>query len=324
MKIGSIELKGNVILAPMAGITNLAYREFMKQFGVALTYTEMVSDCGLIYGNKETYKYLETSSKERPTAIQLFGGSKETLLQALDIIQNGNYNYDFIDINLGCPVPKVTKTGAGSMWLKREDELFEMMSALVKASNKPVTAKIRLGWDDNSINVENVVKLLEKAGVAMIAIHPRTRNQLYSGKANYERIKDIKKDLHIPLVISGDIFTLESAIEAQKLTNADGIMVARGALGNPYLITQIDEYFKTGKKLPPASLTEQIGYLEKYAKELVKLKGEYTAIKELRGIAPHFLKGFKDTKKYRLALTTKMNTLEDLNSILEDLKVNIL
>lgn len=324
MKIGSIELNGRVILAPMAGITNLAYREFMKPFGVALTYTEMVSDCGLIYGNKETYKYLETSNKERPIAIQLFGGSKETLLQALDIIQKGNYHYDFIDVNLGCPVPKVTKTGAGSMWLKREDELFEMMSALVKASNKPVTAKIRLGWDDSYINVENVVKLLEKAGVAMIAIHPRTRNQLYSGKANYERIKDIKKDLHIPLVISGDIFTLESAIEAQKLTNADGIMVARGALGNPYLITQIDEYFKTGKKLLPASLTEQIGYLEQYAKELVKLKGEYTAIKELRGIAPHFLKGFKDTKKYRLALTTKMSTLEDLNSILADLKVNIL
>ena len=322
MKVGNIELSGVVFLAPMAGVTNLAYREFMKPFGVALTYSEMISDCGLIYGNKETYKYLDTSAYERPVALQIFGGSKETLLKALEIIENQKDDYDFIDVNLGCPVPKVTKTGAGSAWLKREDELFDMMSNLVKASKKPVTAKIRIGWDEQSINVERIATILQDAGVSLIAIHPRTRNQLYSGVANYERIKDIKKLLHIPLVISGDIFTLESAIEAQKLTNADGIMVARGAMGNPYLITQIDHYFKTGEILPRISLNQQLEYLKEYANKLIDLKGEDVAIRELRGIAPHFLKGYPNLKKYRVKLTMEMTSLNDLLNIIDDIKVN--
>lgn len=322
MKVGNIELSGVVFLAPMAGVTNLAYREFMKPFGVALTYSEMISDCGLIYGNKETYKYLDTSAYERPVALQIFGGTKETLLKALEIIESQKDDYDFIDVNLGCPVPKVTKTGAGSAWLKREDELFDMMSSLVKASKKPVTAKIRIGWDEQSINVERIATILQDAGVSLIAIHPRTRNQLYSGVANYERIKDIKKILHIPLVISGDIFTLESAIEAQKLTNADGIMVARGAMGNPYLITQIDRYFKTGEILPRISLNQQLEYLKEYANKLIDLKGEDVAIRELRGIAPHFLKGYPNLKKYRVKLTTEMISLNDLLNIIDDIKVN--
>ena len=322
MKVGNIELSGVVFLAPMAGVTNLAYREFMKPFGVALTYREMISDCGLIYGNKETYKYLDTSAYERPVALQIFGGSKETLLKSLEIIESQKDDYDFIDVNLGCPVPKVTKTGAGSAWLKREDELFDMMSSLVKASKKPVTAKIRIGWDEQSINVERIVTILQDAGVSLIAIHPRTRNQLYSGSANYERIEDIKKILHIPLVISGDIFTLESAIEAQKLTNADGIMIARGAMGNPYLITQIDHYFKTGEILPRISLNQQLEYLKEYANKLIDLKGEDVAIRELRGIAPHFLKGYPNLKKYRVKLTTEMTSLNDLLNIIDDIKVN--
>ena len=322
MKVGNIELSGVVFLAPMAGITNLAYREFMKPFGVALTYSEMISDCGLIYGNKETYKYLDTSAYERPVALQIFGGTKETLLKALEIIESRKDDYDFIDVNLGCPVPKVTKTGAGSAWLKREDELFDMMSSLVKASKKPVTAKIRIGWDEQSINVERIATILQDAGVSLIAIHPRTRNQLYSGVANYERIKDIKKILHIPLVISGDIFTLESAIEAQKLTNADGIMVARGAMGNPYLITQIDHYFKTGEMLPRIGLNQQLEYLKEYANKLIDLKGEDVAIRELRGIAPHFLKGYPNLKKYRVKLTIEMTSLNDLLNIIDDIKVN--
>ena len=322
MKVGNIELSGVVFLAPMAGITNLAYREFMKPFGVALTYSEMISDCGLIYGNKETYKYLDTSAYERPVALQIFGGTKETLLKALEIIESRKDDYDFIDVNLGCPVPKVTKTGAGSAWLKREDELFDMMSSLVKASKKPVTAKIRIGWDEQSINVERIATILQDAGVSLIAIHPRTRNQLYSGVANYERIKDIKKILHFQLVISGDIFTLESAIEAQKLTNADGIMVARGAMGNPYLITQIDHYFKTGEMLPRIGLNQQLEYLKEYANKLIDLKGEDVAIRELRGIAPHFLKGYPNLKKYRVKLTIEMTSLNDLLNIIDDIKVN--
>lgn len=324
MKIGNVELKGNVILAPMAGITNVAYREYMKSFGVALTYTEMVSDCGLIYDNKVTYKYLETSNADHPVAIQIFGGKKETLLEAIRIIETQKIDYDFIDVNLGCPVPKVTKTGAGSSWLKRKDELFEMMSALVKASNKPVTAKIRIGWDETTINVEEIVLTLQNAGVSLIAIHPRTRNQLYSGKANYDRIKNIKSIMNVPLVISGDIFTLDDAINAQSITKADGIMVARGALGNPYLIKQIDHYFKTGERLENPTIYDQINCLLEYSKKLIELKGEYVAIHELRGIAPHFFKGYPNTKQIRLRLATEIEKLSDLEKILQDIKASML
>ena len=324
MRIGSIDLKGNILLAPMAGITNKAYREFMKPFGVALSFNEMVSDCGLIYQNKETYKYLETSNIDQPVAIQLFGGTKETLLKGIEIIQAQGIKYDFLDINLGCPVPKVTKTGAGSAWLKRPEELFDTMQALVQFSIKPVTVKIRIGWDEQSINVEKIVDLLQKAGVSAITIHPRTRNQLYSGKADYERIKNIKKILKIPLIISGDIFTLDDAINAQKLTNADGIMVARGALGNPHLIEQIDCYFKTGERLPDATLTQQVNYLYNYAIKLIDLKGEIVAIKELRGIAPHFFKGYPNLKKYRVKLATEMNDLSDLKEILGSIRADLL
>ncbi|MGM9858453.1 MAG: tRNA dihydrouridine synthase DusB [Bacilli bacterium] len=312
-------IESNVILAPMAGITNLAYREFMKKFGVGISYTEMVSDCGLIYKNKETYRYLETSEVDSPLAIQLFGGSKETLLQALKIVEEKNINYDFIDVNLGCPVVKVTKTGAGSAWLNRKEELYDMMSSLVKASLKPVFAKIRIGWDDNHINVYEIIEILQKAKVSLIAIHPRTRNQLYTGNARYELIKNIKEKMTVPLAISGDIFTLEQAIEYQKMTGADFIMVARGALGNPFLVTQISTYFKTGEILPSPTLKQNLNYLKEHFEKLISLKGEETATKEMRGIAPHYLKGYPNTKSIRNLLATQMKTYQDFLSIISSL-----
>ena len=319
MDIKGIEIKSRVILAPMAGITNLAYREFAKPFGVGISYSEMVSDCGLIYDNKETYKYLATSKDDHPLAIQIFGGKKETLLKALDIINSQNVDYEFLDVNLGCPVNKVTKTGAGSAWLNRLDELEDMMRALVQASSKPVFAKIRIGWDQLHINVKETVKRLERAGVSLIAIHPRTRNQLYTGNANYEAIRDIKKDLSVPLAISGDIFSLEDAIKWQEYTNADFIMVARGALGNPYLITQIDHYFKTKEKLPSPSLKENIEYLKQHFELLMKLKGEDVAFREMSGIATHYFKGYPDTRFIKNRLTTEMKTADDFYNILKDI-----
>lgn len=318
-KIGDIEINGQVVLGPMAGYTNIAFRTFNKPFGVAVSYTEMVSDCGLIYKNKETYRYLEIDKNEGPVGIQLFGASKETLLDALKIVEEGNYIYDFIDVNLGCPVPKVTKTGAGSAWLKRKEELYEMMSALVKNSKKPVTAKIRLGWDLNSINFMEVIELLQKAGVAMIALHSRTRSELYSGKAHHDMLVGLKEKMSVPLVVSGDIFTLEDAIRVKELTSADAIMVARGALGNPYLITQIDYYFKKGEKLPSPSLKQNVEYMLEHYKALKELKGEYTAIKEMRGIAPFYLKGYPNTKNLRIKLSTSIQNEEEFYSILEDI-----
>ncbi|MGN1344476.1 MAG: tRNA dihydrouridine synthase DusB [Traorella sp.] len=313
------KIESNVILAPMAGITNLAYREFMKSFGVGISYTEMISDCGLIYKNKETYRYLETTQDDSPLAIQLFGGKKETLLEALKIIENQNIDYDYIDVNLGCPVVKVTKTGAGSAWLNRKEELYDMMSSLVKASSKPVFAKIRIGWDDNHINVYEIIDILQKAKVSLIAIHPRTRNQLYTGYARYELIKNIKEKMTVPLAISGDIFTLEQAIEYQKMTGADFIMVARGALGNPFLVTQISTYFKTGEILPSPTLKQNLNYLKEHFEKLISLKGEETATKEMRGIAPHYLKGYPNTKSIRNLLATQMKTYQDFLSIISSL-----
>lgn len=317
-KIGNIEIDGHVVLGPMAGYTNVAFRKFNKKFGVSVVYTEMVSDCGLIYRNKETYRYLEIDKDEHPVGIQLFGGSKETLLQALKIVEDGGYEYEFIDVNLGCPVPKVTKTGAGSSWLKRKDELYEMMKALVDASKKPVTAKIRLGWDLTTINFKEIVEVLEKAGVSMIAIHSRTKSELYSGKAHHDLLIGLKEKMSVPLVVSGDVFTLEDAIKIKETTNADAIMVARGALGNPYLITQIEHYFKYGEKLPSPELKQNIEYMIEHYEMLKQLKGEYVAIKEMRGIAPHYLKGYPNTKQLRVKLSTMINNEQEFYSIIND------
>ena len=295
MKIGDIEIKGKVVLGPMAGVTTLAYREFMKPFGVGLSFSEMISDCGIVYGNDRTYEYLKTSSVDRPVGLQLFGFSLENTLKAIDIVEK-EAEYDILDINLGCPVYKVVKTGAGSAWLKRPKELYEYMKAIVERSHKPVTAKIRLGWDDDSINFEEVALLLEKAGVAAITIHARTSKAGYSGKANYEMLAGLKEKLNIPLIISGDIFTPEDAKRAVEITHADMVMVARGGMGNPYLVTQINEYLENGVLLPSPDVLKQVDYAEDFASRLIALKGEHIAIQELKGLLPHFFSGFPGYK----------------------------
>ena len=204
-KIGNIEINGKVVLAPMAGVTSLAYRDFMKPFGVALTVTEMVSDCGLIYDNSRTKDYIVTSEVERPVAIQLFGGNADQIVEAIKIVEKVNPNYDIIDINLGCPVNKVVTSGAGSALLKNPQELESFMKKVVDSTSKPVTAKIRLGYTEDSINFKENIKALENAGVAAIAIHARTRNQMYAGKARYDLLKDLRDEMSVPLIVSGDI-----------------------------------------------------------------------------------------------------------------------
>ena len=319
MKIGDIELDGNVILGPMAGITTLAYREFMKPFGVALSYSEMISDCGIAYGNKRTMDYLATSKKERPVGLQLFGFDIKNSAKAIEIMQN-SAEYDVLDLNFGCPVFKVTKTGAGSSWLRRPEELKAYVTEIVRISKKPVTAKIRLGWDDKSINVFEISSILQEAGVAAITVHCRTKEQGYSGKADYAAIKGLKETLRIPLIVSGDIFTLDDAIKSVNETHADGVMVARGGVGNPYLITQIDHYFKTGERLPDPTGLQQVEYAEQFAKMLIDLKGEEIAIRELRGILPHFFFGNPGYKKLRVFVASKMTTKADLEAALNGYK----
>lgn len=319
-KIADVDIPSRVVLGPMAGITSQAYRLFVKPFGIGLSFTEMVSDCGLFYKNQNTLTYLPTSETDHPVGIQLFGSKIENALEALEIIQNANIPYDFIDLNFGCPVVKVTKTGAGSSWLKKPQKLQEYVSSVVAFSKRPVTAKIRLGWDDKSINFVDIVERLEKAGVSAITIHARTSEQMYAGKANWNILVGLKAKMKVPLIISGDIFTLDDAIQVLEVTKADAVMVARGAVGNPHLIKQIDTYLNTGVRLPDATLIEQIEHLRRYINLLIEEKGERQAIMILRGIAPKFFNRFPGMKTIKNEIATTVETKADLEAILQRIK----
>lgn len=317
--IGNIKIEGHVVLGPMAGITTLAYRKFMKPFGVGLTYSEMISDCGIGYGNQKTLTYLATDPSEYPVGLQLFGFNVENSLKAVQIMEE-TAKYDILDLNFGCPVDKVVKTGAGSAWLKRPAEMEEYVCALVNASAHPVTAKIRLGWDENSKNVFEVCKRLENAGISAITVHCRTRAQGYSGHADYHEIEHLREVMQVPLIVSGDIFTVEDAKKALEITHAEGVMVARGGEGNPFLVTQINHYLDTGELLESPGVLKQVEYAETLSNMLIEQFGEYVAVRELRGILPHFFSGFEGHKKLRMVIATTLNTKEDITKILNGVK----
>ena len=313
MRIGDIELPSRVVLGPMAGVTNLPYREFMKPFGVGLGVSEMISDCGIDYDNSATIRYTKTLDMERPVALQLFGANKEKSVEAVKRLE-AMAQYDILDLNFGCPVPKVTKTGAGSAWLTRVDELGDYVRAIVNASSKPVTAKIRLGWDEGSINVFEVSHILESAGAKAVAIHCRTKAQGYAGKANYEAIRGLQQELSIPVIVSGDIFDLESVQKANKIIKPEGFMVARGGMGNPYLITQINAYLNDGTILPNPGIKEQIGYARDYAEKMIAYFGEATGVVMMRSVLPSFFSGLPSSKSIRVALYT-CYTKEQIESV---------
>ena len=271
-KIGNVEINGKVVLAPMAGVTSLAYRNFMKPFGVALTVTEMVSDCGLIYDNKKTIDYIKTTEFERPVAIQLFGSSADTICKAMDVVLKINPDIDMFDINLGCPAPKVTKTGAGSALLKDPKRLEEMFSQICKHSPIPVTAKIRLGWNEESINFKENIKALENAGIAAIGLHARTTRAGYAGKPRWDLVKNLRDEMSVPLIVSGDMYEVSDAIKALETTHADAIMVARGGVGNPKLIERINAHFNSNVELEKATLEESKRYLLRLADMMIEEK----------------------------------------------------
>ena len=314
-----IKVKNEVVLGPMAGITTLAYRTFMKKFGIGLCYTEMVSDCGIIYDSRNTKKYLTLDKSEHPIGVQLFGAKTDTLVKAIQKLETMGIAYDFLDINLGCPMPKVTKTGAGSAWLTRPAELETMMRAVVTTSHKPVTAKIRIGYDEGHINVIEVVRRLESAGVAMIAIHTRTTKQIYQGLARHEVIKDLGQNMKVPLVISGDIDSIAHAKEALDITKATAVMVARGGLGKPRFIAQLARYFKDGTILPDATLLDQLRYLRQFTKKLIALKGEDVAMREMRGIGVHFLSGYPGMKHHKATLS-QITRFEELETMISSIR----
>ena len=317
-KLGNIDIKGKVVLAPMAGITSAGYRKYLNSFGVDICVSEMVSDMGLIYQNKETESYVVFDKDQTITGIQLFGSNPENLRKAALITLKLNPNIDFFDVNMGCPVPKVTKTGAGSSLMLNPRLAGDIIRAIKSVTDKPVTAKIRLGY--NEVNFKEVIKELEDAGVDAIGIHARTRKELYAGEPHYDLVKDLRKEMKVPLMISGNIFTLDDAIKALEITGADAVMVARGGMGNPFLIKQIKTYYETGERLPNPSFVEQCEYCLELAKSMVEEKGELTAMRIYRGIAPKFFSGFANSRTLRTVLATSLTTYQSLVNILEEFK----
>lgn len=319
IKIGDVELDGRVVLGPMAGVTTLAYREFMKPFGVALSYSEMISDCGLYYSNNKTLKYFRTSQEERPVGLQLFGFDFKNTERAIEILEE-YAQYDILDLNFGCPVPKVTKTGAGSAWMKCPDEMIEYTKKVIEKSHKPVTIKMRLGWDQDHINCVDIAKRMQDIGVKMITIHARTSTQGYTGVPDYEKIRGLGNELSIPLCVSGDIFTPEAAFNAMNITGAKLVMVARGAEGNPELVTNINRLLDGKEVLPPPSIYQDAEYALDFAKRLCDYLGERDGAMMLRGLLPKFFTGFPGYKKIRAEISMNIKSYADIERILNGIK----
>lgn len=297
MQIGSLKIKNPVILAPMAGVTDLPFRLLAKEMGCGLVYSEMVSDKGLIYKNSHTFNMLETDDRERPVSIQIFGSEPDSMAAAAQIVERSGA--DIIDINMGCPTPKIVKNGEGSALLRQPELAYEIMVSVVKAVSVPVTVKIRKGWSDNTVNAVEMAKLAEKAGIAAIAVHGRTREQFYSGNADWKIIGEVKRSVSIPVIGNGDIRLPHDAARMLTETNCDGIMVGRGSQGNPWIFRQIVHYLETGEMLPSPSMEERLDVIMRHLEMLVEHKGEYVAIREMRRHAAWYTKGLPHSAELR-------------------------
>ena len=319
-KIGNIEIKNNVVLAPMAGISNSAYRTIIKEMGCGLIYAEMVSDKAITYGSKKTIDMLYMTDFERPISQQIFGSDKESFVTSAKYIYE-NMKPDIIDINMGCPVPKVAvRAQAGSALLKDPDKVYEIVKAVKEAVPCPVTVKIRSGWDENSINAVEIAKVIEKAGADAITVHPRTRAQGYSGKANWNIIKEVKENVNIPVIGNGDILTCYDAKRMLDETGCDAIMIGRGVLGNPWLIKECIEYLEDKKEPKEVSVEEKINMIKYHIELLRKTKCDKLALLEIRSHASWYLKGIKNSSKLRTDICKAKNIEELLNLIEEFLR----
>lgn len=298
-KIGNIEIKGKAIQAPMAGVSNKVFRKLCEDFGAAATWTEMTSNVGLKFNSNKTLELADIDETNTPTALQLFGGEIEDYIEGAMYFDE-NSKASWIDINMGCPVPKVAlKSDAGSALVKTPEKIREIVRGIVKKINKPLTIKIRIGWDENDLTYLEVAKIAEEEGVAAIAVHGRTRSQMYSGKANWNAIKEIKESVNIPVIGNGDINTPEDAKKMLDETGVDAVMIARAARKKPWIFKQINQYLETGKYDPDPSIDEVIKMLENFYYDLKEIKGEKVATLQLRGVAVQWLDMFKGAKQER-------------------------
>ncbi len=317
--LGNLKVEGKVILAPMAGITSEGYRKYMNSFGCNLCYTEMVSDMGIIYENKETEDYVKFEKDICPTGVQLFGNNPANLAKASLKCLSMNPNIDFFDVNMGCPVPKVTKAGSGSAIMRDPKLAGDIIRAIKEVVNLPVTAKIRLGYEE--VNFLEVIKELENAGVDAIAIHARTRKELYYGIPHYELIENLQSKMKVPLIVSGNIFTVDDALNALKITGATAVMIARGGIGNPMLIKDLNDALDGKEPECIYTFENQKKMCIELADSLIKEKGETLAMRIYRSIAPKFFSGFPNSKSLRVKLASQMTTYQSMLDILNDFTI---
>ena len=315
-KIGNVDIKNQIVLAPMAGISNTSYRKIIKEMGAGLIYAEMVSDKAITYGNNKTFDLLKMTDMERPISQQIFGSDKESFVTAAKIV-NEKMHPDIIDINMGCPVPKVAlRAQAGSALLKNPEKIYDIVHAVVETVPVPVTVKIRIGWDENSINAVEVAKICEKAGAKAITVHGRTRSQGYSGEVNYDIIREVKKNISIPVIGNGDIVDIDSAKKMFD-TGVDAIMIGRGCLGNPWLIKELVNYFENGITIDKPTPQEKIEMCFHHMDYLSKIKPEKVCVLEMRSHIAWYLKGLTNSVEVK-NMCFKATTINELKEILEN------
>ncbi len=322
LKIKNLELKNNVFLAPMAGVTDKAFRQIVKPFGPALMYTEMVSGKGLFYKNKKTADLLDAEDFEKPIAVQLFGHEPKVLAEIAE--KSLEYGAELLDINMGCPAPKIVNNGDGSALSKNPALAGEVVSAVVDAvSGKvPVTVKIRKGWDETLVNAVEMAKVAERNGAAAVTIHGRTREQFYSGKADLEIIKAVKEAVLIPVIGNGDITDGESAKTMLDYTGCDGIMIGRGAQGNPWVFREVIHFLKTGERLSPPTLLERAEKMAEHLELLISYKGEYRGIQEARKHMAWYIKGMKGGARLR-EIINRAEKKEDMLRVVDFIRASV-
>lgn len=315
LKIGSVMLPNNLILAPMAGVTDLPFRLLCKEQGAGLLCMEMVSAKAILYKNRNTESLLEIDPRENPVSLQLFGSDPEIISKIAHQIEDKPF--DILDLNMGCPVPKIVNNGEGSALMKNPKLAGKIIRETVKAIDKPVTVKIRKGFDDEHINAVEMAKIAEDAGAAAVAVHGRTREQFYSGRADWDIIRQVKEAVSIPVIGNGDLLTAEDVIAMEAQTGCDGFMIARGAQGNPWIFRQILHYFETGEHLAKPTLEEVTQMILRHARMMLEFKGEYIGIREIRKHAAWYTAGYPNSARLRVAI----NNVESFEA-LEELLMN--